>query len=70
MTVKVVSWWWILKNKLDKKVYGDPTENRLTVMNQRDTDALLMVLFGWLSFVILIATVNLIVAIVRAVIEA
>ena len=39
-------------------------------MNQRDTDALLMVLFGWLSFVILIATVNLIVAIVRAVIEA
>jgi hypothetical protein len=39
-------------------------------MNHRDIDALLLVLFGWLSFVIVIAAVNLVVAIVKAVIGA
>ena len=39
-------------------------------MNQRDTDTLLLVIFGWLSFVIVIAAVNLVVAIVKAVIGA
>ena len=39
-------------------------------MNQRDIDALLLVIFGWLSFVMVIAAINLVVAIVKAVIGA
>ena len=39
-------------------------------MNQRDTDTLLLVMFGWLSFVIVISAINLVVAIVKAIIGA
>ena len=54
----------------DDIFFNFKTGNLFFTMNQRDTDTLLLVIFGWLSFVIVIAGINLVVAIVKAVIGA